>query len=205
MMKILITRHGESLSNKHGLLAGSFDSPLTPLGQRQAMALVERLVDENNIDLAYSSNLSRALYTAEELCKKNNIKVIETPLLRERCFGAYENNSKEKYLQDALGLSPLKFDLNGVESLDLLRKRSFNALDHILRKSRSLGCRTILISGHHSINKMLLLLLQKKDNTSWLEIKQSNASVSRVDILPDGDCELCYIDCTKHLDKITLS
>ena len=85
-MKLLIVRHGESLSNKHGVLAGSSDSPLTPLGQRQAMALVDRLVNEYNIDLIYSSNLSRALYTAAELRKINNIKVIETPLLRERFF-----------------------------------------------------------------------------------------------------------------------
>jgi len=69
--RLLLIRHGESYANAKGLAGGPLgDGGLTPLGQRQTQALIDRLV--MSAELAgttafYTSALPRALATGEML------------------------------------------------------------------------------------------------------------------------------------------
>lgn len=64
-------RHGESYANADGLAGGPIgDGGLTPLGRRQAQALVDRLVMSGELSKAsalYTSALPRAIETGEML------------------------------------------------------------------------------------------------------------------------------------------
>jgi probable phosphoglycerate mutase len=69
--RLLLIRHGESYANANGLAGGPLgDGGLTPLGRRQAQALVERLTMSAELTEAtalYTSALPRAIETEEML------------------------------------------------------------------------------------------------------------------------------------------
>ncbi len=63
-----IIRHGETRWNLEQRIQGHRDSPLSPLGCRQAEALAARLAGES-FELIISSDLQRAWQTAQVDCR----------------------------------------------------------------------------------------------------------------------------------------
>jgi probable phosphoglycerate mutase len=61
--RLLLIRHGQTAYNAEGRAQGWLDTPLTPLGYRQAEATATKLVDRP-LAAIYSSPLQRALATA---------------------------------------------------------------------------------------------------------------------------------------------
>ena len=87
MTKIIIVRHGESKTNELGLLVGQGDFPLTDLGLSQAEQTAEALASEQ-IDAVYSSDLGRAMDTANTIVKYHpDLTVIPSEGLREWNLG----------------------------------------------------------------------------------------------------------------------
>ncbi|NND65324.1 MAG: histidine phosphatase family protein [Gammaproteobacteria bacterium] len=68
MVKFYITRHGQDVDNKNGILNGRRDQPLTELGQQQATSLAEH-IDQSKIEFCavYSSPLQRTMQTAHTI------------------------------------------------------------------------------------------------------------------------------------------
>lgn len=87
--EVLIIRHGQTDWNKMKRLQGHSDIPLNEKGLQQALALAETLQSES-LDGVYSSDLMRALATAEEIAKWHQLQVKSYPDLRERCYGVFE-------------------------------------------------------------------------------------------------------------------
>lgn len=81
-------RHGESIANAEGWLAGRLDSPLTARGIAEADA-TRPAVDAVPLARAFSSDLSRARRTAERLLVGRDVPLVLVPALRERCAGAW--------------------------------------------------------------------------------------------------------------------
>ena len=63
MGRLLLVRHGETFWNAEGRLQGSEDICLSEKGRRQARLIGDRLAN-TSIDVAYSSDQSRARETA---------------------------------------------------------------------------------------------------------------------------------------------
>ena len=85
MTKIYLIRHGETEWNKIGKLQGSSDIQLLPEGIKQAHMLADH-APFHAVDAIYSSDLSRAVTTAEILAEKFNLSVIKERGLRETSF-----------------------------------------------------------------------------------------------------------------------
>jgi broad specificity phosphatase PhoE len=88
-MLLIAVRHGETEWNLQGREMGQLDSSLTPRGVQQAEALGRRLSDLK-VDQLYSSDLGRALRTAEiigAMCAK---PVQVDTGLRERHMGVFQ-------------------------------------------------------------------------------------------------------------------
>jgi len=88
-MKLVIVRHGETEWNVQHKVMGQLDSPLTSKGIRQAKAIGDRLRRLKFTSL-YSSDLGRAVQTANiiaEICEK---KIIFDAELREWNMGIFE-------------------------------------------------------------------------------------------------------------------
>ncbi len=84
-MAIFLIRHGETLGNASRTVQLP-DNPLSPRGVAQAERLARRLAHER-ITGILSSDLSRAVATAEHLQRVTGAPIRYDPLLQERNFG----------------------------------------------------------------------------------------------------------------------
>ena len=100
---ILLIRHGETAWNAVRRLQGHIDIDLNPEGQRQAAAVARALASEK-LDAIISSDLKRALQTAEAIAAHHQVPLHVDPDLRERGYGAFEGllytEIAERYPED---------------------------------------------------------------------------------------------------------
>lgn len=94
-MEILLIRHGETDWNVERRLQGHLDMPLNAEGRRQAAALA-RVLSGEQIDAVFSSDLVRAVRTAEAIAAPRGLAVGIDAGLRERCYGAFEGLTYEE-------------------------------------------------------------------------------------------------------------
>jgi 2,3-bisphosphoglycerate-dependent phosphoglycerate mutase len=96
--QVIIVRHGQTEWNIKGIRQGNLDSRLTEKGMAQAKALAQRLTREHFTAL-YSSDLGRAVQTAEEVASVTGHEIITDPRLRERHLGIFQGLSGEEIKQ----------------------------------------------------------------------------------------------------------
>jgi len=94
-MKLIAVRHGETEWNVELREMGHLDSPLTPLGIQQARALGDRL-NQFGFDALYSSDLGRAIQTAEIVGKICQKPVQLNSGLRERHMGIFQGLTRQE-------------------------------------------------------------------------------------------------------------
>ena len=93
MATVYIIRHGETEWNLKGIHQGHMDSKLTEKGEEQAKDLGNRFLNSGiSFNAIYSSDLGRALKTAEQICIPiEQEKIIQKEQsLRERSLGHIE-------------------------------------------------------------------------------------------------------------------
>src|SRR5918912_1957565 len=93
--RILLVRHGQSQGNAERRFGGHSPTPLSELGFRQAEATARALAVEN-VTAIYSSDLLRAVQTAEPLARAAGLRVEETDAFRERSVGLMEGLTFEE-------------------------------------------------------------------------------------------------------------
>ena len=93
--QLIIVRHGQTEWNIKKIRQGHLDSPLTTKGRVQARALGQRLAREQ-FSAIYSSDLGRAVETAEEVAKVTGHKIITDVRLRERHLGIFQGLNGEE-------------------------------------------------------------------------------------------------------------
>lgn len=89
MTTLYMTRHGRTEWNEKGIIQGHSDSNLTQEGMDQAKALAAKFKDIK-FDYIFSSDLGRAMKTAEIINLEHKLTIKATELLRERTYGHIE-------------------------------------------------------------------------------------------------------------------
>ncbi len=87
-----MVRHGETESNRIERLQGQTDDALSALGVAQAEAVAGRLAGMA-FGALYSSDLGRALRTAEAIAQRCGVPAQALPELRERHFGVFQGRT----------------------------------------------------------------------------------------------------------------
>jgi probable phosphoglycerate mutase len=93
---IFLIRHGETVWNAAGRYQGQKDSPLTPLGRRQAGLLghlIARQLPDRSPLRAYVSPLGRARETAAIVDQVVRLEAIDEPRLLEVTVGSWDGLS----------------------------------------------------------------------------------------------------------------
>ena len=147
---VIITRHGETEWNRQLRHQGHMDSPLTPQGILQAQALGARLKGLP-IQTIYSSDLGRAMHTAQILAEAIGLPVQPESGLRETCLGISQgltmHEFKEQYPQlheQFLQRDP-DFCLPDGESLRQFHARTITCLQTLAARHPG---QTILVVSH---------------------------------------------------------
>lgn len=126
------------------------------MGKEQARAL-GRFLSDKDIEVLYSSDLPRALRTAEIVGKVLNLKPKVLKELREISTASPEDWTEyiQKHHPD------LDFLVGGRESLKMVMERGKRAWDKIIRENKG---RNIAIVCHGVFTKALLYSLGYKDH-----------------------------------------
>lgn len=90
MTTLLFVRHGESEGNHRSIFVGSSDLPLTEKGHAQAAKTAEWLSRYPDIEAIYSSDLIRAVQTAQPLAARRGLPIRLEKGLREIDGGEWE-------------------------------------------------------------------------------------------------------------------
>ncbi|MCC8559011.1 histidine phosphatase family protein [Xanthomonas vesicatoria] len=96
-MPLYFVRHGESLANEQNYFAGAQNSPLTPLGRRQAHQAADYVRQRGlHLDQVHVSTLERAQATATIILEGviGTPQVISSAALVERDFGIFAGKNK---------------------------------------------------------------------------------------------------------------
>lgn len=93
---IILVRHGETEWNLERKQQGHLDSPLTENGVKQAQLAAKSLAGRH-VDIMYSSDLGRAVQTAEIIGTGLDMKVNLDSRLRERNFGVMQGMTVEEF------------------------------------------------------------------------------------------------------------
>lgn len=206
--KLYLVRHGQSAGNAEGRFGGHSPTPLSELGLQQAEMTAQALAREN-INAIYTSDLYRAVQTAEPLAKLLNLPIIKTSAFRERNVGVLEgktfDESKAEFPKDfyALVNRSVHHTITGGESYRHLLRRATGALREILAVHR--GGRVAVFSHTGAICFMTLYLIgainRKTRNTPWLVT--SNCGINRFEFRGRGNVRVLAINDTRHLLQIT--
>ncbi|KAH9606190.1 hypothetical protein KSS87_021412 [Heliosperma pusillum] len=150
--EIIIVRHGETEWNALAKMQGQADIELNETGKQQANTVAERLSREAGIVAVYSSDLKRALETAQIISARcHGLEVITDQDLRERHIGelqglVYHDLPKlNPKAYDALRSHGLDHEIpGGGESRRELYRRCTSSLQRIGEKHR--GQRVIVVT-----------------------------------------------------------
>ena len=173
-----IIRHGETNWNILGKTQGHGNSNLTSKGKEQASTLAKSM-NKYPIDYIYTSDLGRAVETANIIADELKLEAIETPALREMGFGVWEglliNEIKKDYddIYKSWRNTPHLAEIPGGETLQIIQQRVDNFIKdlnekydnkHIVLVSHSVTVRVILLSCLASSLKNIYRI--KQDNTA---------------------------------------
>ncbi len=190
-MTILLVRHGETPLNAARIMQPP-DTPLSARGAAQAAAVAQRLVGTPLAGIL-SSDMPRALNTAQAIADAVGLPIQTTPLLHERNFGDLRGKP-----YDTLGFDPFAMDgaPPGGESVPEFLARVALAFEHA-RQLRSTLNGPLAVVSHGLVIKAILANHARLPNGVAVPARVGNTSVTILSELPPFDASL--IDCITHL------
>lgn len=164
--RFILIRHGQIKQHKEKIFLGQTDVLLSEKGLEQAREAAVSLKSLGiRADRIYTSDLSRALQTAEIIKKYNNIEnLIPEPKLREMNLGPWDG----KFISEIKATMSDEFEKrgqnlmiykmgHGSENFYDLQYRTVKALAEILKND---DCRDIIITAHSGVLRVICNNLQ---------------------------------------------
>lgn len=198
--KFYIVRHGQTNWNILGRTQGHGNSDLTKKGLEQAKELADAIVDYP-IDYIYSSDLGRAVQTAQIIANKLNLNVNKTPALREMGFGIWEGLLIEEIKRDHLDTyntwrnEPHLVNIRGGENLHIIKERTDKFIEELNKKYDNKHI--VLVSHSVTVRAMLLSFLGSSMQNIY-RIKQDNTALNIVECRDYGPIVIKMND-TSHI------
>jgi broad specificity phosphatase PhoE len=199
--RIVLIRPGETDWNRLGRWQGWVNTPLNEHGKLQARALAH-FVRNIGMGALYTSDLQRALETAENLARHLPFEPFRDQRLRERSIGLWQGLTLDEmrawYPEDYASMlaDPDGYRVPGGESRSDVRARVMSAVTDILRGDAS---ETVGILSHTTAIKILLGDLIAGYNP--LDVGIDNTSVTTIR-RSDNRWELVAIDDVMHLEGL---
>lgn len=205
MTKLLLIRHGQSVSNVRGVFTGHLNLELTELGHRQAQLTAEFIMANYRIDAVYASDLCRAADTGQAVAEPLGLPLHTDTRLREIYAGIWEGRSFDELTADFPAYAVFRGDIgacqtDGGESVAQLSARVLEAFTQIAKDNEG---KTVVIATHATPIRAIMThclgrsLAEMKD-VAWV----TNASVTEV-IYENGRMQLGKACQDAHLGELT--
>jgi len=202
MAKLLIVRHGQTEYNHTQKFVGHTDVDMSPEGYRQITLLSKRL-EKNKIDVVCSSNLRRAVSTAQIITTGRALAITHCPELREINYGDAEGLTYDEITRDfplvgkAMVEQSCLISFPHGECFDDLEVRIHRFIKDLDRYTPE---QTVLITGHSGPLTLMICFLLGAPKESWWHLHMDNAGLSIVNTYGEGAILNLFNDIS-HLEK----
>lgn len=200
MQQLILVRHGETIWNHAGRLQGATNVPLSDAGYVQAAQVAQRLAAEP-LDAIYSSDLLRAMLTAQVIAEGRGVAVTEEPRLRQSSRGHWEGLA----WAEIAALFPADYAAfqndphhtpPGGEPFDQTVARITALLADLARDHP--GDATVLLVSHGQILRLLLCIALDIAPERAEMFTFDNAALAELRFTPGG-AVIAYLNDTHHL------
>ena len=205
MTKILLTRHGHVEGITPERFRGRQELALTALGRAQVQALARRIAGAWRPAHIYTSPLQRCVDTGAAIARACGLEASEARAdLNDIDYGRWQFKTYEDAKADDPALfaawfaTPQLVRFPGGESPQDLAARVADALRFVLARHAN---DTIVIVGHDSVNRALLLQLLDLPLSAYWRIEQSPCCLNEIAV-EGGKVYARRINETCHLDGV---
>lgn len=158
MTKILIIRHGFSVTNKAKVFTGQNDVDLAPEGYEQAESVCRYIAENYKVDCIYSSDLKRTVSTILPLAKKLGLEIRTEKDIRELDVGEWQgrtvedvrNEASEQF--EAYRADPANHGCPGGENYTDVCKRALPAFERIAKENDG---KTVAVATHGGVIRIM--------------------------------------------------
>lgn len=202
-MKCYLVRHGQTSWNETHQFQGWKDVELSNVGVNQAYKISTYFKDIH-YDHLYSSDLVRALKTAQIIQTKHESTMTITRGLRELDVGDFEGLTLDEIKEanpetnivnmDDLWSLPRKLG----ESINQFQTRVIKEFEIILSKSKG---KDIVVVTHGGVIRVLLCYILKCEMNESNYSKIDNGSITILDVPENKDIKILKQNITDHLKK----
>jgi probable phosphoglycerate mutase len=200
--EILLLRHGQSEGNEEGRFGGHGPTPLTAIGRAQSLATARALAREGGLAAVFSSDLPRAVQTAQPISEANDVPMVTTAALRERSVGVLTGLTfaeAEARHPDAFAAlmrrDPAACPPDG-ETPATCAARAGACFDDVVARFPS--ARTLIVSHAFTIN-LILRRLFGVDAAARAFFQTDNCALHRLRVRRDGGWTVVALNDRAHL------
>jgi len=203
MTSIYLVRHGQTAWNKEEVFRGRTDIPLNETGLREA-GLAGEYFRGLELHAIYSSPLTRAFQTAQQIARFHPLEVRPLDGLIDMSFGSWEGRSlREVEERDEAHFrqwreQPHLVKIPGGETLHEVRARAEVALGEAIGEHPE---KTIVLVSHRVINKVLLCSILGLDNSHFWQIAQGTTAINLIQYR-NGEYILSLMNEACHLKSL---
>lgn len=169
-MKLYLVRHGESVANREGFLAGNrIDAELTEHGREQAQKTAKKLKGEH-VNIIYASPLKRAIDTARIIAQELTIADIHIDeRLTERDDGVLTGKTHDaiaNYAEKVIKTPGVGYfiGVEGSEEFPELYERAEHLLKDVQEKHKDPNNTVLLVTS----NDIGVMILAAARGISWI-------------------------------------
>lgn len=183
MTRILLVRHGHVDWIAPERFRGRAELPLSKQGQQQARALARRIADTWKVEAIYTSPLSRCIDTGAAIAHSSGAPAQVLEDLADIDYGLWQglthDEARQRWPQEhrAWQEAPDLAAIPGGESLAEVLVRGTKVLRHVLQYSAG---KTLVLVGHDSINRVLLLQALGLPLSRYWNLKQEPCCLNEI-------------------------
>jgi len=202
MIKILLTRHGHVEGIKPERFRGRQPLELTAQGRADAAAVAQRIADAWQPSAIYTSPMGRSVATAAAIAKACGVAAKTCEDLNDIDYGAWtfktfdDARKQNPDLFAAWFATPQLVRFPNGESLQDLVARAANALRMVLARHAD---ETVVLVGHDSVNRALLLGLLDQPLSAYWRLAQDPCCLNEIDI-DAGKIFVRSVNETRHVE-----
>jgi len=206
MTTLILARHGHVEGIHPERFRGRAELPLSALGVRQAQALADRVAEQYRPVALYTSPMGRCIETGAPVAHRLGIDAQVLPGLHDIDYGTWQGVAHEEAQRQWPALyrmwheRPHLMRFPGGESLQDLVARTADGLRDVLARHPGADEQVLLI-GHDSVNRALLLQLLDQPLSAYWRLAQSPCAINEIVIDAQRISVRCIND-TAHLRTI---
>jgi probable phosphoglycerate mutase len=201
MTRLLLTRHGHVQGIKPARFRGRAELPLTPTGLAQAERLGLRIARQWKPAAVYTSGLQRCIVTGSRIGAATGAPCSVAGGLMDIDYGTWQLRTHDEVRAEAPAAfalwhnAPQLMRFPKGESLQDLVSRAADALRAVLSRHPN---DAVVMVGHDSVNRALLLQLCDQPLASYWKLAQDPCCLNEVVI--EGDrVQVLRVNDTSHL------